>query len=443
MQYVNDDMDELFRRAAENYPLDTGGSDWEKVAAKLAEAPPPEPVRKKDRRHLLWLLLLIPFSFICNHYYPLGGTDRAQDPAIAKADAAAIPAAPETNTTQARTTTGPASGLSTDPAAAPQASANASTVQAASAGPTTAQTNTNLLSAKKGTASIGSATVKTSGANGSQSAGAKGQRARVNGGGIGEEKGVSVGDFNESADPFTDRLQHLDPRTRTAFTLRPLFPTPRPGDFSKDEPLFRKEDPARRKQFYAGLILSGDVTTVRLQKIEEAGFSYGLLLGYSFGKRWSLESGIYRDRKSYYSDGEYVGNKNIYTPPNAKLTDVRGVCTMYEIPLNVRYTFTARPRSSFFATAGISSYIMKQEKYAYDYYYYQTGYTHTYRRTYSNASRNLFSVIGLTGGYTRQLGRIGDLRVEPYIKLPIGKMGYGKLPLTSAGLHVGITRTLF
>jgi hypothetical protein len=35
MQYVNDDMDELFKRAAENYPLDTNSANWNKVLAAL------------------------------------------------------------------------------------------------------------------------------------------------------------------------------------------------------------------------------------------------------------------------------------------------------------------------------------------------------------------------------------------------------------------------
>ena len=41
MQYVNDDMDELFRKAAKDYPLDTSGSDWSKVAAALQHAADP------------------------------------------------------------------------------------------------------------------------------------------------------------------------------------------------------------------------------------------------------------------------------------------------------------------------------------------------------------------------------------------------------------------
>ena len=34
MQFVNDDMDDLYRRAAEEYPLKTDSGDWNKVLDK-------------------------------------------------------------------------------------------------------------------------------------------------------------------------------------------------------------------------------------------------------------------------------------------------------------------------------------------------------------------------------------------------------------------------
>src|SRR5215208_2531501 len=70
MQYVNDDMDEVFRKAAENYPLDTSTKDWNKVLSALQNPDVEEKlVRKNDKGKFLWLLLLLPFGLICNHYY--------------------------------------------------------------------------------------------------------------------------------------------------------------------------------------------------------------------------------------------------------------------------------------------------------------------------------------------------------------------------------------
>ena len=39
MQDIDNDMDDLFQRAAENYPLRVDNGDWESIARKIADAP--------------------------------------------------------------------------------------------------------------------------------------------------------------------------------------------------------------------------------------------------------------------------------------------------------------------------------------------------------------------------------------------------------------------
>src|SRR4051812_38811696 len=52
MQYINDDMDELIRRAAEDYPLNTSGADWERVKKGMESGT----VQKRSKKG--WLLVL-------------------------------------------------------------------------------------------------------------------------------------------------------------------------------------------------------------------------------------------------------------------------------------------------------------------------------------------------------------------------------------------------
>src|SRR5215207_698781 len=63
MQPVNNNMDDLFRRAAENYPLKPEGADWNKVLERLQEV---KSISKgNDNKLYLWLLLLVlPLSFL-------------------------------------------------------------------------------------------------------------------------------------------------------------------------------------------------------------------------------------------------------------------------------------------------------------------------------------------------------------------------------------------
>ena len=112
--------------------------------------------------------------------------------------------------------------------------------------------------------------------------------------------------------------------------------------------------------FYAGIMGGVDATTIKFQKIEGVGYDYGLLLGYAFNKSWSVEAGLFMDHKNYYSDGKYYKATGIYMPPNSKITQVDGSCRMLEIPLAIRYNFRSPKKSNWFATAGISSYLMEK-----------------------------------------------------------------------------------
>src|ERR1700760_3846313 len=75
MYELNDDMDELFRRAAKDYPLDTNSADWNKLQEAMQKADSSEgsfaPVTtKKSNRKFLWLLLLLlPLPWLCYEHF--------------------------------------------------------------------------------------------------------------------------------------------------------------------------------------------------------------------------------------------------------------------------------------------------------------------------------------------------------------------------------------
>ena len=70
MPDVNDDMDELFKKAGENYPLNTDSSDWNEVykALQSLNIPLKNTANKKKSRRFLWLLLLLPLIVALNKY---------------------------------------------------------------------------------------------------------------------------------------------------------------------------------------------------------------------------------------------------------------------------------------------------------------------------------------------------------------------------------------
>ncbi|MES2880503.1 MAG: hypothetical protein V4676_00035, partial [Bacteroidota bacterium] len=158
---------------------------------------------------------------------------------------------------------------------------------------------------------------------------------------------------------------------------------------------------------------------------------------------WSVETGINLNKKSYYTDGTYFSTSKLYLPPNTSIASAEGFCTMWELPIQLRYTVKKQNRHQWFAAVGTSSYFMKSEDYNLGYYYQQNNRTVIHNRKYNTAYTHLFVVFNVSGGYSKSINKIGDLRVEPYLKIPLKSMGTGELYLQSAGLKFTLTRDIF
>lgn len=116
---------------------------------------------------------------------------------------------------------------------------------------------------------------------------------------------------------------------------------------------------------------------------------------------------------------------------------------MWELPIQLHYTFKKQNRHQWFAAVGTSSYFMKSEDYDLGYYYQQSNRTVIHNRKYNTAYTHLFAVINVSGGYSKSINKIGDLRLEPYLKIPLKSIGTGELYLQSAGLRFTLTRDIF
>jgi hypothetical protein len=193
------------------------------------------------------------------------------------------------------------------------------------------------------------------------------------------------------------------------------------------------------KGFYAGIVSGVDLSSIHLQSLK-TGATKGLIVGYAFNEKWSIESGLLWDKKRFHDNGSYFSPPG-YTPTTGTtITAVNGISRLYEWPVNVKYVILAK-RHSLFATAGLSSYYMRRENYDYEYMQNNQPGGHNYL-SYENETKNWFSVASISLGYAHKLGAIGSIRVEPYLKLPIKKLGVGNMPIMSTGLNIGLTKPL-
>ena len=112
---------------------------------------------------------------------------------------------------------------------------------------------------------------------------------------------------------------------------------------------------------------------------------------------------------------------------------------MIEIPLGVRYDFTQTERSRWFAGTGLSSYYLKKEKYTYNYKTYVHGAKYNWED--NNTGLALFSHLNLSAGYEYRISNKLSLLAEPYLKVPLKGIGYGKVNLMTTGMWLSVRYT--
>jgi hypothetical protein len=439
------DIDDLFRRASDKYPLRTDSADWDRMAAALEKEPPAPPDaaggdEDRKKRRFFWLFLLLPLAGAGYYVWQYAGSSGNMG-----RSASVVATTPAT-----KQTTAPAAGQTAATTGQATATGQAATVRTAPAGPpvTTDQTAT---SGQTATRQHQAASVTRS--NHIKNHGTHSDVDNVN---------ITENEIIQNEDTQPDNSLSL-----TAVNARrqpggengndrlfyDLQRAPIPHDYrlavNVTAPAAKKDTTVRQprnktKHFYAGVFGSPDLSTVKMQSVKSVGSTFGLILGYTFnGGHWAIETGAYVDRKKYYTDGEYFNTKEVRLPSNSYLDDVDGTCYMWEIPLNLRYNFNPGAKTSWFATAGFSTYLMSHEKYAYGYNWMGSATVLDSAWNIHKSSQYPFSIINLSAGFEQRLGKIGNLRVEPYVRLPLTGLGTGKLPIMSAGVNIGITRQLW
>jgi hypothetical protein len=162
--------------------------------------------------------------------------------------------------------------------------------------------------------------------------------------------------------------------------------------------------------------------------------AYGGGIGYQVSKKFSIRTGFYVSQKIYSADPEDYHPPESFWSYYPNLEDIEANCKVYEVPLTIDYNISSNKKQSWFASAGVSSLFMKEE--TYDYYFkpnYSPNYI-TYTKSISNENKHYFSILDLSGGYRRNINKTFSLQAEPYVKIAMSGIGFGKVKLNSGGV---------
>ena len=407
MRYANDDMDDLVRKAAKEYPLNTDTGQWAKIAGYLNnEDLSPSSGNRKNRR-FFWLLLLIPVLYNQHTRNALPPGNRNARPVMLYNNVAAME-------------------------------------QVLAEEKQDASIFHKLLMANKDT-DYKNEVVAT------KEAGTKN----------GYSAKLITGNMREYHRNDLLKKDKTDPSIKSAFaaaffshslaSVKTNFPEAIEFNLKTDAKqrqnlAIESSKPPRKnktKRFYAGLIYGTAATTVKFQRVNDYGFDLGLVGGYDISKKWSIEAGMLTTQKKYYTDGKEFSTLRMYLPPNTRIKTVEGGCRMIELPVVARYHFSSNQKTTWFVSGGISSFLMKEEAYDYVYLYTNSGRTVKYRKTYKEASENWVSTAQFSGGFIYHVKNKFEIRAEPYVQVPLKGVGFGNLPLTNTGLRIGLSKKLF
>lgn len=421
MQYVNDDMEDLFRKAAEKYPLEAN-ANWDKVARQLQQ----QKGMQNKTRHAAWKSVILNLAasvillIVCTTYISKTGFEEQRSPNVTLPKQSETVENKSNNSDKNKFFKRPTGMNANDKLAAvnPEDDERIRIKDNNLETETTGRPFLTVYPQNKVNLNLLPAKVPV-------------ENERIFLINPIVEKSLFPLEINGS-----DAL-HPDARVAAvAKKIDSVLNISQAAAIQKN----KIEVKSRDKKLYLGIMAGPDFSSVNTLDKNGTGYSVGLLAGFQFSRKLSLEAGVLWDKKEYYSSGKNFKASTLSLPEHSNVLYVDGYCRMFELPLNVKYNWVQQPKHNFFATAGISSYIMQKEDYNYMYERYNIAYY--YNKQYKNASTNWMSIVNLGLGYERKVGNAGNIRIEPYWKIPLKGVGVGELPINSKGVFIGFTRPI-
>jgi hypothetical protein len=449
----NEDIEDLYRRAADRFDLESSGPDWEKMSRTLDNLSTPA-----AGNAAAWKGGLRKFITDSSRLIPVGITVVAVMTGLAvligKKASHAAHGVDAVQTTRAAHQEAPARvafGMGTPPENGAMASGVVASGVVASGA---------IANGASGSGSWVNGTVMNgpvaSGPGGplvgraeagSPATGNEAATRSAVGAATGSEKGAGS---NETGDAYTQTagetiLQDIPLTTNTDLPLtleqvrmstdrlllnghlRPLVQATSAGTGPVVSPL------RAAGRFSAGVSGAMDLSFVEGQSLSQPGSSGGILAGMQLTRRINLETGFYISHKVYYTTGRQM--PKVPLPFGSKLLNVRGHTSLKEIPLTLRYSIAGLRSGVFYAGAGVAAYLVHSEMYNYQAEW--LGRKKDGQWTYpGKIPQHLLSALTANIGYRWNVGKTDMLRTEFYGKLPLAGLGKASIPVTSTGLSL-------
>ncbi len=294
MQYVNHDMDDIFRKAAENFQL-KDGRDWDKVSASLYK-PNPTPLPKSKGTGRLPILIIIAMLSLTSALTFMPINEKSGSSVISVTRQNKYQSAPTRNILDhiAKNISSPGNKVSKQHQLNIALRLKKSRIL-----------KPDVNSSIKNEMVIASERQITKAGNADQD-----QKSQ-------NLAGQITKDILMDANPVHSSLINEDNKVQKEKIINAQ------GDqIQSPTTNIPTQSTIRSKGLYAGLFAGPQVNQVEGQGYNKIGLSIGLIAGYSFNKSLSLEAGLFYSQKHYYSDGKYFDMKKGAMPSGMKVINL-------------------------------------------------------------------------------------------------------------------------
>lgn len=192
--------------------------------------------------------------------------------------------------------------------------------------------------------------------------------------------------------------------------------------------------------FYIGLSAGLGYSWVGTMPFSFTNGEGGMVAGYNFDNKFSVETGFLISNKYYKSSGPSFNMDKMKSamPSGMEIERLEGQSKLVEIPVKALYNLYNRKQNKIFISAGASAFFLKKE---FNHYHVILNGQEGLMTGYYNTKEFIFpATVNLSAGWQHSVSRSLDIRLEPYVQLPLKGIGVGQLSIKSAGIHIGVLR---
>lgn len=240
------------------------------------------------------------------------------------------------------------------------------------------------------------------------------------------------GDLNNNSNAIAGKDKEK-PTTKRLETMQDLLNDKYMRSFNnKDE---EEKTSQNRAKWQIGLVGGTNLSVTSGSFSNTPGANGGIVVQHRINKgRFSVETGIVGATMSYNVDNTNF-HPNGQTVPSS-VSNMNGRCTMIDVPVNVRYDVVSGKSSDAFVSTGASAMVMVNQTYSYQY-----GGNTVNQDVSGKGANNVTATVNVSVGYEKHF-KSTSIQIAPYLKIPMGDIGYGNLSLGAVGAQISIKKSL-